>query len=326
MTARDAATRFHAAVRRTAAALRERLPGQPPPQYYLHFGADYDLSRLFDAPAERFFLAQCSEWEGGANLDGEEPELRFGLCAGVPVVASCGGRRHAEGVGMAEVLFPTAVAEELGARSHIYVETAISLDPELKPGKWGMLTDFINGYAVSPLDGLHGLLDNPYPDFSEAFSQHQNSEIINALAEFGPPPRLCTFYGHPGFHACTRAEARLARAAGAEFIGHDLVLHLVFSHALGCRVSALLLAGAQMLPNGGARVTREEMRGTGHFCSPQLVNGLRKALAELGREVEMPELLAAPDDDVDEFLTASIKQCATRSSPLKAFLKRPEKD
>ena len=66
------------------------------------------------------------------------------------------------------------------------------------------------------------------------------------------------------------------------------------------------------------------MRGTGHFCSPQLVNGLRKALAELSREEEMPELLSTPDDDVDEILTASIKQCATRSSPLKAFLKRPE--
>ena len=225
---------------------------------------------------------------------------------------------------MTEVLFPTAVAEELGARRHIYVDTAISLDPELKAGKWGMLTDFINGYALSPLDGLHGLLEKPYPDLTDVFSQHQNSEIINALAEFGPPPRLCTFYGHPGFHACTRAEARLARNAGAELIGHDLVLHLIFSHALGCRVSALLLAGAQLLPDGGAPVRREEMRGTGHFCSAQLVNGLRKALAELDRETEMPELLSTTDDDVDEFLTASIKQCATRSSPLKAFLKRPD--
>ena len=38
----------------------------------------------------------------------------------------------------------------------------------------------------------------------------------------------------------------------------------------------------------------------------------------------MPELLSTPDDDVDEFLIDSIKKCATRSSPLKAFLKRPE--
>lgn len=304
--------------------LKDRLPEWRTPSFFLHFGAKYEMRGLFDDTPTEFPLHCLSDdLADRPNLDGETACLQYGLCDGVPILAAIGTRRLAEGDGLLSVLFPTALAATIGVKNHIFLDTALSLTPEIKAGKWGMLTDFVNGFAFSPLDGLQELMATTFPNLTETLDQVQNSEVINAIAEFGDAPILCTYHGLPGFHLPTPAEANRIRENGSDFLGHDMVLHLILSHAMGCRVSALVLAGAQILPSARPRITREDMLETGVFCSKQLRQGLRKAIREMEDAADGYAENLLPDTDADELIHASIKSSATRSSPLKSFLRPP---
>ncbi len=304
-------------------ALR-RLEGEAVPMFYVHCGADYGMVGLFDDLPREYSISGLSGEEGGLNLDGEEPRLLLGSVQGVPVMVSVGVRRVAEGRGHLPALFPTALAARWGVRNHLFLDSAASLSPEFKAGKWGILADFASHFAFSPLEGLQGLLAHPWPDLSEALDQVQNSELVNALAEFGEPPRFCVVHGVPGFQLPTEAEAQRIRADGGDFLCHDLVLHVALSHALGCRVSSLVLAGVQLLPGRRTRFTREDLLETGKFCAKALRQGLRKAIREMADAADGYGENVLPEADADELLRESIRRSATRSSPLKAFLKRSE--
>ncbi len=305
-----------------AQALGSRFPQGAPPHFYLHFGAEYALGELFDQPPEAIpWTDLLPDFPSDPNLDGAIPTFLAGLCLGVPVLASVGNRRVAEGFGHFPALFPTALAAYLGIPNHIFLDTAASLSPEFKIGKWGMLTDFVSDFSFSPLEGLHGLLPTVCPNLSDALSQIQNAEVLNALAEYGDPPRLCTYHGTPGFQLPTAAEANRIRRDGGDFLGHDLVLHLILAHAWGCRVSALALAGIQLLPGTRSLFRREDMLETSRLCSRQLTQGLRRAIRELDEAARGYGENFLPETDADELLRESIRRSATRSSPLKAFLR-----
>lgn len=314
---------FKNSIEAAAEALQKRLHPWQKPSFYLHFGARYALNGFFDETPQTIPLAELSEClSDRSNLDGDSVVLQYGFCDGVPVLAATGTRRLAEGDGVHATLFPTALATSLGIGNHIFLDTAISLDPDVKTGKWGVLTDFVNGFAFSPLDGLQEMLASAFPNFYETLDQVQNSEVINAMAEFGEAPILCTYHGLHGFHLPTSTEIDRIRRDGAKFLGHDLVLHVILSHAMGCRVSALVLAGAQILPGSAPRFDRNEILETSEFCSTQLRLGLRKALREMENAANGYAESILPEADADELIRQSIQKSATRSSPLKCFLRR----
>ena len=316
---------FPLLLQRAAQALTPPSPQETPPDYYLHFGAEYTLRELFDQPPEFIpWTDLLPELPPDPNLDGAQPAFLVGRCQDVPVLAATGNRRVAEGFGHRMALFPTALAASLGIRNHLFLDTAVSLSPDFKTGKWGMLTDFISDFSFSPLEGLHGLLPTPCPNLSDALNQIQNAEVLNALAEYGDPPRLCTYHGLPGFQLPTAAEANRTRRDGGDFLGHDLVLHLILAHAWGCRVSALALAGIQLLPGTRSHFQREDMLETSRLCSRQLTQGLRRAIREMADAARGYGENLLPETDADELLRDSIRRSATRSSPLKAFLRPRE--
>ncbi|MBO7741654.1 MAG: hypothetical protein J6S21_03790 [Victivallales bacterium] len=263
------------------AALAAEIPSAP--EIYIHCGAEFQLNGIFDEPPQ--LLKAGKDWDDGLgdqpNLDGALPELLFGTVAGVPVMAAMHCRSYAEGGGIRPVIFPDALAYRLGARKFIYIDAGISLDAELKPGKWAMLTDFISSYGFSPLDGLHPYLPVPFPNLGSALSQFLNSEIINAIAESEPVPMLCSCCGIPGFQQLSPAAADKARNDGAAVVAADLVLHLPFACALGCDASAMILAVSQMLPGYYPAAVREDYTETCRFFSPHLRRALKKAIPEI---------------------------------------------
>ena len=318
---------FKNSVEKAADALKERIPAWKTPSFYLHFGTRYAIQGLFDDAPETVPLAALSDClPERANLDGDSVVLQYGFCNGVAVLAATGTRHVAEGDGLHAALFPTALASTLGIKNHIFLDTAVSLTTDIKTGKWGVLTDFVNGFAFSPLDGLQDFIADAFPNFFETFDQIQNSEVLNAMADFGDAPILCSYHGHPDFNLPTPGETDRIRNDGAKFLGHDLVLHLILSHAMGRRVSALVLAGAQALPGTAPRLNRNDMLETSEFCSTQMRQGLRKALREMENSANGYAENILPESDADELIRLSIQKCATRSSPLKTFLRRKTSD
>lgn len=314
---------FQNAIQLAADTLLRR--GWVAPQLYLHFGCRFPLEGLFD-PQQPVHCCTAGEFDGTGDypgMDGDAPQMRMGHIGGVPAMVVTGPRTLADGEGMLPVLFPDALAAALGCRSCILVDCGVSLNPDLKISGWAMLIDFINRFALSPLDGLHRMLKRHYPDLGGAISQYHTSEVINALAgNDGPVPLLCTAAGVPGFHVCTPAEAGACRKDGADMVVHDMVLHVIFSHAMGMDTAAMALAGAQILPGGAPPgIARQEMLDTAAFKAETLIRGLRQAAPALVDAQFGEPQFPAPADDIQEIIAANIRRCASRRSPLRAFLR-----
>ncbi len=305
-----------------ATLLPQRFPNWQTPQLFLQFGSGFDLETLFDAPTPELPLPELPGMPKHQTPDREHPALLFGTVCDIPVLASRGHRHLYEGHGVYPCVLPLGAAWKLGANRHLYIDSGLSLRQEIKAGAWTLLVDFINGHHLSPLDGNHALLDTSFPDMNGALSQEQNSELVNAMSEVGISPRHGIFMARPGSQFCTVAEAEVARAGGADIIGHDLVMEIIMGHALGCKVSALALAAA-MAPDYRAKpLRRQDLLDTCRFCSKDLARGLRRALPELVAATPPPPRLPEPHADVDDILHRDFKRPTGRRTPNPLSLKK----
>ena len=305
----------------SASFLREKFPGVDSAEFFLQFGPGFDTVGLFDSEPLCLPMYQLPGMPLQPTPDRVQPSLQFGSSRGVPVLVSQGHRHLSEGLGLYPCILPLTAAWHLGIRKHLFIDNGISLIPEIKIGNWTLMTDFLNGYAFSPLDGLHELLENFFPDLNHALSQELNSEIVNALDQVGINFRLCTYQAFPGFHFCTGAEAELARKNGADILGHDLVMEIILSHALGCRVSAAVLACGQNLHAGQNRLRREDVLTTCQFCSSEFLRGLAIALQEISLAEKNVRQVRLPDADADEILQKSITIKTGKKHPFKLLRK-----
>ncbi|MBQ6472332.1 MAG: hypothetical protein IJJ33_10135 [Victivallales bacterium] len=251
-----------------------------PPQFFIQLGSGFHAEKLFDSPPQRAPLAALPDMPAFANPDSEHPQLLYGTVLNHRVLALQGHRHLYEGLGVTPCILPLCGAFCAGVRNAILIESGLSLDPELKSGNWLLLTDFINGHHCSPLDGNQTFLSNPFPDMSEALSQHLNSELMNALAGNGIFPRLGIFHSVPGSQFPTVSEARLSRSGGADMLGHDLAMEIIMGHALGMNISAFALAAATAPNHYSPKLSRQDILDTRHFCSSQLFPGLRRGIAD----------------------------------------------
>jgi purine nucleoside phosphorylase len=264
--------------RQAAQALPTLFSAWQVPEIFLQLGPGFQPIGLFDGTPQAIPLSSLPGMPAAPTPDGIHPELLFGLCHGQPLLAQVGHRHLAESLGLAPCLLPCASACLCGCRRLILASCGLSLRQDIKAGTWTLLTDFLNWHHLSPLDGLSPLFPQAYPDMTQALSQEFNSEIVNSFSEVGVHPRLVTYLSFPGHHFCTYAEASLLRTLGADIYGHDLVMEIMLGHALGAQVSALVLAGGQMLDGLPHRLTRQELLDTADFCSRDLMRGIRKML------------------------------------------------
>lgn len=304
-----------------ASFLQEKFPGVDSADFFLQFGPGFDTVALFDSEPLCLPMDQLPGMPLQPTPDQVQPCLQFGCSRGVPVLVSQGHRHLSEGLGLYPCILPLATAWHLGIRKHLFIDNGISLIPEIKTGNWTLLTDFLNGYAFSPLDGLHELLENFFPNLNHALSQEFNSEVVNALDQVGINFKLCTYQALPGFHFCTGAEAALARKNGADVLGHDLVMEIILSHALGCRVSAAVLACGQNLNAGHTSLKRHDVLATCQFCGTEFLRGLGIALQEISRAEKKIPQIRLPDAEAGEILQQSITIKTGKKHPFKLLRK-----
>ena len=315
------AERLRRGVCLSISCLREKLPGVEGAEFFLQFGPGFETGRLFDEAPVSLELALLPGMPAHPTPDQLSPRLEFGSSRGVSVLVSHGHRHLSEGLGLYPCILPLAIAAKLGIRKHFFIDNAISLIPEIKAGNWALLTDFLNGYAFTPLDGLHDFFKEPCPNLSNALSQHLNSELVNALDQVGVSCRLCTYQALPGFHFCTGAEAELARKNGADILGHDLVMEIIFSHALGCQVAAAVLASGQNLSAGHSSLKREDTLAACQFCGKEFLRGISIAMQEISKEEKQARQIRLPEAKADEILQQSITIKSGKKHPFKPLRK-----
>jgi purine-nucleoside phosphorylase len=162
-----------------------------------------------------------------------------------------------------------------GVRDLILLEPGVSLREDLKPGTWMAATDYINAMGVSPVETCLELVDDPFKDMTDAFSQALNSEIINAAAGVGVNPRLGIYQGTPGPHFDTPAEAETARRNGADMLGNGIIPETVAGVLMGCRVTALVLAAEAASSYYGRRLRHADVVDAAQFCSADIMRAFR---------------------------------------------------
>ena len=313
---------FNQALEAGGKLIRESFSDWRTPVFFLQFSAGFDMDGLFDAPPQELELSRLPMMPAFHTPDRHQPLLLFGDCGGHPVLAASGHRHLFEGLGVTPCILPTCLAWHLGIRRCAFIDPVLSLLPELKTGTWTLLTDFINGHHISPLDGLLPMLETPFPDMTHALSQHLNSELVNALSQVAVTPRLCIYEALPGAHFCTPAEAQMARAGHAELVGHDMVMEIIMAHALGCQVAALALV-AEMAPLEGARpLSRSIMLDNCRFCSAPMLRGLRLAIAEIADSQPEAHSPTLPDATAEDVLFNDFRRPSGKEPALKRFLKR----
>ena len=258
-----------------AVLLAQRFAPWKAPALFLQWGAGFTWNGLFDDEPRQMPLADLPGMPAGKNPDGEEPILLYGTVCGQSVLLLHGHRHLYENLGIVPCVLPLCAARKAGAKRVLLVEGALSLNRDIRLGSWAILTDFINGHAISPLDGHHAMLHDPFPDMSCALSQELNSDMVNAFVPTGMAVKLAIYHSRPGSQFCTPSEAAFLRQSGADLTGHDLVMEIIMGHALGCQVSACVLAAATEPVPYLQTITRASWRETCAFCSTQLVRGLR---------------------------------------------------
>ncbi len=267
-----------------ANAVRDFLQIGGSPGFFIQFGSGFDPAPLFDGEPRTMETGRLPGMPVHMTPDEQHPLLLFGKAGGIPVLAARGHRHLYESCGVLPCVLPVCMAARLGIGNVILVDSGLSLNSELKPGKWLLLTDFMNAHHCSPLDGCQDMLPDPFPDMTCALSQHLNSELVNAMASVGISPMLGVYMSRPGSQFCTVAEAEAARRSGADMLGHDLAMEIIMAHALGCKVSAFALAALAAPDYYSTRpLRRRDMLDACAFCSYDLMRGLRIGIREFLR-------------------------------------------
>lgn len=263
-----------------AKMVQGHFSGWQAPRFFVECGTGFEPERLFDDECQSLELNRLPGMPKHKTPDQEHPLLLYGHSNGIPVLATKGHRHLYEGGGMLPCVLPLCTARQLGVESIILLDSGVSLQKEIKPGTWVLLTDFINYHHVSPLDGNHAMLENAFPDMTFALSQHLNSELMNALHFVGVAPRLGVYMSRPGSQFCTVSEANAARAVGADIIGHDMVMEIIMGHALGCKVAAFALATVMAPDFYSQPLSRSSVLDVCRFCSGDMMRGLRRGMRE----------------------------------------------
>ncbi|MFA6816075.1 MAG: hypothetical protein WCS73_07255 [Lentisphaeria bacterium] len=299
--------------------LNKTFQPQAPYAFFLQFGSGFDCNALFKEQPQELLLRTIPGQESFLHPDFIEPTFYSGKTKDdIPILVLAGHRQSSEGNGLLPLLIPVTAAHLLKIHHHIYIEPAISLNTEMKPGSWAVLSDFINGHSVSPLDGQNHWLENSYPDLNEALSQEQNSHIINNLHKVGIQTRLCTYLSIPGYHLCTAAEVKNA-ASEADILGHNLVMEIILAYAMGCQVSACVLITGQIAVGHQRKINRKDILETCKFCSQQFMRGLALICSDYFSYQQNPPQPVLPNVETDEILHKNFTIKANK--PLKLKLK-----
>jgi purine-nucleoside phosphorylase len=263
-----------------ARALPARLPGWQAPRAFVLLGAGFEPEGLYDEALGECAMSELGLASERPSAAGAPLRLLLGRIGARQVLVGHGHRYLYEGCGMPEVVLPVVAAALAGVPDLVLVGTGCALRDHFPCGSWLAATDYIDAVGLCPAEGYLELIEDPFLDMTDAFSQSLNAEILNAAARVGVVPRLGVFQATAGPQFATPAEAEVARRNGADMLGHGIVAETVVGTLLGRRVSALILAAENAPAYGGRRLRRGNVLEAARFCSTAMMRALRLALAE----------------------------------------------
>ncbi len=266
----------------SAVLLRSKWAGEDTPIAFLRFADGFATDALLD---EEIFSLPLTELPGIPKTSAStSPKLVYGRCGNNGLLLQAGRYCVYDGFGTDPCVLPVCAAVRAGVENILCVDWCGSMRSELKPGTWIVLTDYINGMGTSPLIGNFDIVDDPFVDMTDAFSQELNADFINAAAEENLSPRLVVGYSHCGPQFLSPAEIAMVQNSGADVVTMSLIPEAIAVHALGAKITAVALVTHAAAQYGRRRICKADITEECRYNSATAIKSIRNLIAKLSVE------------------------------------------
>lgn len=175
-----------------------------------------------------------------STVPGHQGRFLFGYVEQEPVVVMQGRVHYYEGYSMEDVVLPTRVMAQLGAKRLVLTNAAGGIGSQLEAGDLMLLTDHIASFVPSPLVGPNeDKLGPRFPDMSEVYSARLREKALAAAAKLGISLKQGVYLQTTGPQYETPAEIRMFRTLGADAVGMSTACEAMVARHMGLEVCGI---------------------------------------------------------------------------------------
>lgn len=175
-----------------------------------------------------------------STVPGHQGRFLFGYVEQEPVVVMQGRVHYYEGYSMEDVVLPTRVMAQLGAKRLVLTNAAGGIGSQLEAGDLMLLTDHIASFVPSPLVGPNeDKLGPRFPDMSEVYSARLREKALAAAAKLGIALKQGVYLQTTGPQYETPAEIRMFRTLGADAVGMSTACEAMVARHMGLEVCGI---------------------------------------------------------------------------------------
>jgi len=221
--------------------IRSKIDSFPSTVIILGSGLGYFADKI--VPSFSIFSSEIP-WYPNPTVEGHKGELIFGKVDNIPILAVQGRSHYYEGKSLSEITFYIQLLARFGIKNLILTNAAGGINPEMKPGDFVILTDYINFTQIEVFPG------------SEKTSPFSNSLInLAKRVALGTGIKI-----HQGIYCWTigpsyetPSEIKLIHELGADVVGMSTVPEAIMASYLGMNVLGIslvtnLAAGISEIP------------------------------------------------------------------------------
>ena len=224
-------------VRRCADAIREKTSFTPRTALILGSGLGGFGERLsLEA------VVEYSEIPGFpiSTVPGHQGRFLFGYVGQEPVVVMQGRVHYYEGYPMEDVVLPTRVMAQLGAKRLVLTNAAGGIGSQLEAGDLMLLTDHIASFVPSPLIGPNeDQFGTRFPDMTEVYSLRLREKALAAAQKLGIRLKQGVYLQTTGPQYETPSEIRMYQVLGAHAVGMSTACEAMVARHMGMEVCGI---------------------------------------------------------------------------------------
>jgi purine-nucleoside phosphorylase len=231
--------------------LRSILPEPPAIAVVLGSGLGFFAEQI---AAEQQIAVTTIPFYPQPTVAGHGGQLIYGKIEQVPLIAIQGRVHLYEGRSLADVTFYVHLLAQLGIKILILTNAAGSVTPDIRPGNFVLLQDYISFTQIA-LPGQSYQRHSPFDQELINLAQKVATDIQIPLKS-----GIYTWTLGPSYE--TAAEIQAIRQLGGQVVGMSTVPEAVVAHNLGLRVMAISLVTNLAAGLGTTPITHEEVQET----------------------------------------------------------------
>ena len=218
-----------------------------------------------------------------STVEGHKGRFVFGYVGETPIVIMQGRVHYYEGYSMEDVVLPTRLMKLMGAKVLFLTNASGSVNPELQPGDFMMLTDQIASFILSPLRGENREeLGVRFPDMTEVYNRNLRNIIKQVADDLDISVKDGIYIQLPGPQFESPAEIRMCRMLGADAVGMSTACEALAANHMNmkvCGISCITNLGAGM---SGEPLTSEEVYEISNRTAPLFKKLLTETIVRIG--------------------------------------------